>query len=403
MKKKLIILTTFLIILYSNCLAQVNYKEGYFINNVDKKISCSIKNLDWKNNPTEFYYKLSKNSEFVKTSIEHVKEFEIINWVKYKRFVVDIDRSSDLTKSVSIHKQPIFSKERLFLKVLVEGNATLYSYEGKNLKRYFFSLKERSIEQLVYKKYVVPQNEPVMNNYIGKNNYYKQQLSNNLKCPTISENRFKSIKYQQKELINLFNEYNNCGNEDYVSVTEKKVDNFNLSIRPGINISTLTLDNTFYSSFQPIKFGNKATIKIGLEVEYILPFNKNKWAIIIEPSYNSYSSESSDYYKDGIADIKSIDIPIGIRHYFFLNKDSKLFINTSFLTGFGINSKIDFEYGFDLDASGIRNNMVFGAGYKYKKYSIELNYDTKNDVLNNYVYWFSNYQRASLIVGYNIF
>lgn len=373
-------------------IAQVKFEKGYFINNSDYKIDCFIKNADWKNNPTEFYYRESENSEISEGSIETVKEFGVDDQFKYKRFVVDIDRSSDLTKYVSNEKQPIFKKEKLFLKVLLEGDATLYSYEGINLKRYFFSFEDKPIEQLVYKKYQVSQNR------FGKNNYFRQQLSNNLKCPSITKRQFEHIKYQQKELINIFNEYNNCGSNNYTKYTEKKVDKFNLSIRPGINSSSLSIDNTFYSSFQSIKFDSNLNFRIGIEAEYILPFNKNKWAIIIEPSYNYYNSEYPDNYSNKTAELKLIDIPIGIRHFFFINKDSKLFVNSSFLTGFGFNSKIDF-----LDAAGIRNNMVFGVGYRYKKLSFELKYDTPSNVFDNYVYWVSDYQRASFVVGYNLF
>jgi len=405
MKKKLIILTTFLISLYSNSFAQINYEEGYFINNADKKISCSIKNSDWKNNPTEFYYKLSENSEIVKASIENIKEFGIINEVKYKRFVVDIDRSSDLTKSVSIHKQPIFSKEKLFLKVLVEGNATLYSFEGKNLKRYFFSLENKDIEQLVYKKYIIAKNT------LSKNNYFRQQLSNNLKCQNISENRFEFIKYHQKELINLFNEYNNCGNSNYVKYTERKGGNLNITIRPGINKSSLSFENNnrIWHGFN-VNFEDNINLRLGVELEYILPFYKNKWAIIFEPSYNYFKSDLYAYERQIDVDYKSIDFPLGIRHYLHINNnDSKIFLNTSLLLGKGFNSKIElglsetYEIPRILNAERLKTGLSLGLGYKYKKYSLEINYNTKSDILSNYLNWFSYYDKASIIIGYTVF
>jgi len=393
MQKILLFAITYLF-LFLNSFAQIKYEEGYFINNGNQKISCSIKNSDWKNNPTEFYYKLSENSEIVKASIENIKEFGIINEVKYKRFVVDIDRSSDLTKSVSNVKKPIFNNEKLLLKVLVEGTATLYSYRGINLKRFFFSTDNRIIEQLVYKKHLTS------NNSVGENNYYKQQLSNNLKCKNITFDRFESIEYEQKALINLFVEFNECGNFKYHVFSGQNKDYFHLSIRPGINSSNFSMKNLNSVSNDLFVFTNNLSFRIGLEAEYILPFNNKKWAIIIEPTYNYYKSEIFDNYAHAIADIKSIDIPIGVRHYLFLNKDSKLFINTSFLTGIGFNSAITID-GYLLDTSQIRNNMVFGFGYKYKKYCVEFKYDTKSDVFDKP--WVSNYNRTSIVIGYNIF
>ena len=59
MKKKLFFLLT--IILSLNSYSQVSFEKGYHIDNNDQKISCLIKNLDWKNNPTKFEFKLSEN------------------------------------------------------------------------------------------------------------------------------------------------------------------------------------------------------------------------------------------------------------------------------------------------------------------------------------------------------
>lgn len=40
--------------------AQINFEKGYFISNDNEKIECLIKSIDWKNNPTEFKYKLNE-------------------------------------------------------------------------------------------------------------------------------------------------------------------------------------------------------------------------------------------------------------------------------------------------------------------------------------------------------
>ena len=65
--------------------------------------------------------------------------------------------------------------------------------------------------------------------------------------------------------------------------TEK--DWFNLSIRPGMNYATLSIGNDLTLSITNIDFGNKLGFRLGLEAEFVLPFNKYKWAIIVEPTY----------------------------------------------------------------------------------------------------------------------
>ena len=137
MKKKLFFLLT--IILSLNSYSQVSFEKGYYIDNNDQKISCLIKNLDWKNNPTKFEFKLSENSETQKADIKSIKEFAITNATKFIRSTVKIDRSSGNVNNLNADKNPVFSEEQLFLKVLVEGKANLYEYTDSDLKRYFYN------------------------------------------------------------------------------------------------------------------------------------------------------------------------------------------------------------------------------------------------------------------------
>jgi hypothetical protein len=73
MKKQLLFLLT--AILSFNCYSQISYEKGYYIDNMNQKTNCLIKNIDWITNPTEFEYKLSENSESKKATIKSIKEF----------------------------------------------------------------------------------------------------------------------------------------------------------------------------------------------------------------------------------------------------------------------------------------------------------------------------------------
>ena len=82
----------FLIItLHFSGYSQISFVKGYFIKNSGEKIECFIKNIDWKDNPTQFNYKLSKDDDQKEATIEAVKEFGIYDIVKYQRYTVDID------------------------------------------------------------------------------------------------------------------------------------------------------------------------------------------------------------------------------------------------------------------------------------------------------------------------
>ncbi|MDO6812037.1 outer membrane beta-barrel protein [Tenacibaculum soleae] len=395
MKKQLLFLL--ITILSFNCYSQISFEKGYYIDNSNQKTNCLIKNIDWKNNPTQFEYKLSENSESKKKTIESIKEFGINNISKYVRSIVNIDRSSEDIKKLSYDRNPIFKEEKLFLKVLIEGKANLYLLEDGNLRRFFFNKENSAIEQLIFKSYKTP------NNQIGKNNRFKNQLWNNLKCPNLKINKVENLSYQKNDIVDFFVEYNECNGEKNTNYEEKqKKDLFNLSIRPGFNNSSLSVQNSIYSS-RDTDFDNEFGFRFGIEAEFIMPFNKNKWSLIIEPTYQYYKSEKETRNRNVKADYKSIEIPVGIRHYFFLNENSKMFVNGSFIFDFSNNSIVDYSIGTDLEIK-TRNNFAFGIGYRYNdKYSLELRYQTSREVLSDYIAWSSDYNTFSVIFGYSFF
>ncbi|WP_299777950.1 tRNA modification GTPase [uncultured Formosa sp.] len=397
MKKQLLCLL--ITILSTLSYSQISFEKGYFIDNSNKKINCLIKNNDWKNNPIQFDYKLSENSEEKNLTLKTVKEFGIFNTSKYIRKTVNLDRSIDITSELTNERNPIFNKEKLFLKVLIEGKANLYSYEDGNLKRYFYNKDNVVIEPLIYKRY------KTSNNTIGTYYRFRQQLLVDLKCEDISSSYIEKVDYKASDLVNIFKKYNECNGTEYVNFeqNDKKV-LFNLNIRPGLNISSFSTNNNLGSNSRNLDFKNKTGFRFGLEAEFIMPFNKNKWALIIEPTYQYFNAEKKNTYDDLISvDYKSIEIPIGIRHYLFLNDTSKLFINGSFALDFSFNSEIKYTEYNSLDLkSGSR--YVVGIGYKYNNiYSAELRYLTGKDMLSNYRSWESYYNTVSIILGYKLF
>ena len=394
MNKIYILILIFAISYSMDCNSQISYIEGYYINDSNQKIDCLIRNIDWKNNPIEFEYKISEQAKKETLTIESVKEFGIDNVSKYIRFDVNIDRSSNKQNLLSNDKNPIFKTEKLFLKVLIQGEASLFIYKDKSLTRYFYQTSHLDINQLIFKEYKTPENK------IGTNNEFRRQLYSNIKCSDISMNDLKQIDYDKNSLLNIFTKYNSCKNSEFVNFEEKvKSDLFNLNIRPGLNSSSLFINNSAISS-RSTDYGNKLAFRIGLEFEFIMGFNKNKWAVIIEPTYQYFKAEDKAItnLSNTNVDYKSLELPIGVRHYLFLNNNSKIFINGSFIYDFVLNSKVR-----NLDASSSLN-LAMGVGYNYnQKYSVEFRYHTNRDILTDYVAWNSDFKTISIIFGYTIF
>lgn len=406
MKNKILLFFAFII--YMNTYSQILFEEGYFVNNEGQKISCLIKNLDWKFNPTDFEYKLIENSVPQKIDIKSVKEFGISNSSKYVRTNVNMDNSTENINNLDFDRNPVFVQKLIFLKVLVEGNANLYLFENVNISKFFFNKENSSIEQLVYKIYFYKENN------IAKNNLFKQQLLNISNCPIINTNKVENLVYTKKSLVSFFVEHNKCNNQEVINYEKKiKKDLINVKFTMHLNNSSLSIQNSV--SEVSIDFGSKSSVGFGVEAEYILPFNKNKWAILVEPTYQNFKLEKTTLDKSvsggqliSIVDYNSIELPFSLRHYLFLTKNSKIFINVSYVFDFETSSSIEFKRAdyskIDVLEVNSRNNFGFGLGYKfYDKYSLEVRYQPNRNILGEYLFWQSNYNKVSIIVGYSFF
>lgn len=392
--KKFILL---LILLPISLISQTLFESGYYIDNNGTKIDGLIKNTDWKNNPTEFEFKKNENDKPVVINIDFSKEFGVFNKFKFTRETVDIDRSSLYEKEYSSTKAPVFKKETLFLKNLVSGKANLFSYEDEGLLRFFISTDVIPIEQLVYKKYLITTEES------GENSAYKQQLFNYLKCDKITQGRIERTKYFTSDLISIFKEYNQCIMGDSFKtefeVTERKsILNINPRIGVGMVNANVRRDlNPFGTSFN-VDYDSSILLKFGVELEYIFPFNNNKWALISEPSYQFFSAEGANSFRTSKLEYNSLDISLGARHYFFLKDKSKIFINASYhqsLKARGEFTSPNFE-----NFSG--GNLSAGIGYKRGKLSMELN-QTFNRSTINFPGWSSSFSSTLLMFGYTLF
>jgi len=406
MKKSFLLLMLFI---GTFSFSQIRFEKGYFITNSDERVECLIRNMDWKSSPDSFEYKINEEDEALINDLKDLKLFEIYDQVKYVRSDVKLDQSSSNLNLISSSREPDFTDRQLFLKELISGNVSLYEYTDGNLTRFFYQTKDGNIEPLIYKIYESEGGK------IAYNEDYKKQLEDILVCSSISPREINRVEYKENPLTDLFVKYYQCSDANYeeISVVRKK-GKFNLYLRPRISSSSAEFENEPANN-QYYDMGNKIGFGLGVEMEYILPFNKNKWAILAEPTYQYYKSKKtvdSDGVVGGkhITDVnyQSIEIPIGIRHYMFINDQSKLFINLQYVFDLAMDSKIEFKRKDDSILNSLdikaKPNIAIGFGYNYNnKYSIEARFFTNRDLTADYAAWISKYKTISLIFAYNIF
>ncbi len=349
---------------------QISYEQGYVVKNNGEKISCFIKDLESLRTPTKFEYKINiSDKETITGDIQSIQEFGIPAKFKYKRQTVEIDTENH---RVTTQRNPVFETKTVFTKVLVEGEASLFSYFDGETVSFFYTLKSKDINSpktLVYKEFITHKNT------LRKNDNYKQELMNNLVCENLNQKDFENIDYFQNSLLQLFIKYNSCLGGNYEIFKEKRKGIFNLKIAPRIAFNSLFTgirsDNRLDTQFD-----NKTQFFVGVEFEYIMSFNKNKWSVFIDPTYQYFKQEDVEVgYNDVLVsiDYSSVEVPIGIRHYMFLNDTSKIFVNFGFVVDLVLNNKFEYTLVTNFNEPIFSTpNFTFGLGYNFNnKFDIE--------------------------------
>ena len=397
MKRITCTLIVMLFTIYS--FGQINFERGYFINNKDVKIDCLIKNEDWKNNPTEFSYKLSEAGEAKKADIASVKEFGIYQKAKYIRAKVNVDYSSDLVEDLSKEQNPLWVEKTLFLKTLFEGVASLYYYEETNVNRFFYSVSDSAITQLVYKRYVTKKGE------ILSNNSFRQQLWENVNPTSLNPDFFNKIYYEKKYLLKYFRDNGGVSDNSYVeSAKGEKRDAYKFDINGGLCYSSLGISNP--SSDKKVNFDNSFNYIVGISAEYFLPFSRNKWSLIFKPNYQYFKSEGAIGSDRVEINYGFVEFPMGCGYKMYLNDELTISLKGFFIPNYYWNKNdkiyIHDSNNLELDISS-SSSYAFSAGIDYKRWSLDLMYYSTRGILGQYVNWRSEYKRICVVLGFNLF
>jgi len=390
--------------------SQTKFQEGYFIDNTGQKFEVLIFNESWKNNPTKFKYKTSEDAKSDTKDINSVKEFGIIGKTKFIRRKLNIDVSPDSLNSLLYSREPEWEEKTVYLKTLVEGEASLYYYEGSALERYFFSSKNSEIEQLVYKRYLVEAS------VTRENNDYKRQIIDAFRghCDKITVNDISDLNYKYNKLTALFLKYNTCSSDTISTVSNntnfvqnKRKVKFSIRAKVGLNSTTISVSNDVGQPFAA-NFGSGSTYRLELEGEFIMPFNNNKWSgfagFAKNGDVNQEDSTNSFVFK-----YSYLEIPFGVRHYIFLNDKSKIGLQVGYTFDIPSNFVID-RLGSQsvaeplISGDAVNGNFTFGGGFYYDKFALEANLSLRKQIVkNSTLFYKSNFQSLNLTLGYTIF
>lgn len=342
---------------------QIIFEKGYIIDNNREKKEVLIKNYEWKNNPNVIEYKINEgeNPSQIKTS--DLQEFFVGNQ-KYVSAIVMIDRSSNKIESLSTLRDFNHKEEKVLLKLIVEGKTNLYKYSDGSIARFFYKKEnEETFKSLDYKEYLVN------NTQLQKNEEYKTTLSNEFSDnEKITAKDINKLSYKEDELKKIFQAYDNLN-----EIKTKNGNNFHIYIKPGIGFSNYEIlpptDNLSIGK----KKENSIIFRAAIELEYILNFNKGKWAVISEPSFQAVKFSVNDYNRRNFEiNYSSIQIPAGLKFNMFINQKSKFHISGSMYYNLILNKKTFSVDNDNFSSADGRLYPSFAAGYNYDKFGFEI-------------------------------
>ncbi len=393
---------TAIFLLSLNLFAQSKFQNGYYVTNNGDRVTCLIKNEDWKSSPKSFRIKRSANSEAETINVSLVKEFGVDNNLKYIKRKVDVDISPWRLSELNYDSNPVWEEREVMLEVIVEGDASLYFYEEAGLKRYFYNIGNGKVIQLVYKKYKTSESA------IAENNKFRQQMYNSFyKCDKLTMQDFEAIRFNRPSMSKLIIKYNDCNGSDtkVMSNIDGGID-FNVKAKVGVfNNSIDYRRNSGHHVYAD--FGSTTGWRIELEAEVVLPFNNGKWAAYWGLAKNS--NLDIDKAKSGREfgfEYAAIEGLLGIRHYLLINEKSKASVKFGYVMDFASKFIVkDSNGGIIWDVNKISGSFSGGIGYHFKDYSIEANYNFNRRTVEVNTPIYSSDKNVNLFItfAYNIF
>lgn len=374
----------------SSVFGQNDYRKGYYIDNENKKFEIFLQYRDYskmnfsENDSQNIKFKSAENGAVEKIAQSNVNEISIPGDFKFQRFVIP------LLKSYSNEPIRELRNKSLFLKVLSEGEASLYSYLSKKKTIYFYKINNQVIPiELSYVDAPLDQSAKDKRASDG----YKKELYEALKNETLKPSDFSTIGYNAKDLIAVFDRYNKLqGKENVILSNTISKSKLVFTGLVNLNNTSVVVANEYSSSDAE----NLFSVGIGAEAE--LRFNP-KWGLFLKASLHAldYSLNTKEFERSLAkhtsrfdVDMTCLDVILSPRYHKVINARSELFLSLGvgvvILNGTAQEIKTTKTSSSEVTRSPLNLTLqgdfivVPAVGYSFaKNYSVEVQYYVISD------------------------
>lgn len=380
-------------------------QSGYYITNNNQRIEGYFKTIDFLDSTNSVEFKTNSEDNFEKLNLDNVQEYGIGNEFKLKKYTFDLDVSNNNQGNLSWDKNPEWKSTTDFLNVIIEGEASLFSYKSIVGTRFFYTLKNNDVPtQFIYKRYRLNQNS------ISENNMFRQQLFIDINCEGKNVDDFSKISYRKEKFIEYFEKYNTCVNKSYVlyrNLTGKKV-KLKYTVFTGVYSMSFAIPGT---PFLPDNEVNTNSYSFGGEVALVVP--SGKWEIFTKLEVETLKirneiQSSALAFRGYSIDTYLFNVDLGARYNYIINNKNKLFLDAAILVSIP-NADITAYH-----KNSMRNETIniytsstigsdFGLGYVYNnKFGIALRYTPKRNIIESSLDYSTEISKLGLSLRYTI-
>ena len=393
----------FAIALSTTLPAQNSYKAGYIIDLAGQRSEVDIYDKDWVSNPEYFQYRTSAG-EVQQGDPRSVQEFGYLDGsLRYRLFTIDVDQSSGRIKTMSASPVPVYRAMTVYLECLVDGEADLFFWKQGELERYFLRIGEEIPEQLISREYL--KGKIIIDN----TNQYRAKLLSTLDCG-IDRQDVLLTGYERLPLMAIVQRYNACRSGVPVAQLATRMpqtDHFSFALRVGSErVAGQLFGRQSSGRLRTFDLSPRYVPRLGLELESLLPFANNRWALFLESYYHRFNQRADAQAGRAGMDYQAVNLLAGARRYLYFSERTALSLSLAGVFNLPLKGSLaqfpDGTSGQLYEEVAYRNlYLQFGLGINFhKRYLLEFRIGERQNLLADDHSAFSLLRFMSFSAGY---
>jgi hypothetical protein len=242
---------------------------------------------NWDQNPASIWFS-EKGDAYKKYLPADLQSFRVGEDV-YLSAEVDVERSSRESESLSFKTKMLLKQQSVFLKVLVLGPKSLFSYKDASGNDFFYIRNDSTFKLLEYKKIYDYSNGKTR---VLENKKYVGQLTLYLMDRPDLQETINKVDYTKNSMLALFEKYYKDKRVARLLEKSKLKGKTHFGVFAGPTNNLIQFSGMSFPEFTHGLVPTKITLTPGLFLEITEPRNFGRWSVYGDIQYDTYQFAS---------------------------------------------------------------------------------------------------------------